>query len=241
MNATSKLPYWDGSMPAAIQLQREIAQRVEREDRLDDVRFIAGVDVSANRFTNVARAAIVVLSFPDLQEIEIARAELPITMDYMPGLLSFREAPVIFRAMDRLRHTPDLLMVDGQGIAHPRRCGIACHLGVLLDIPSIGCAKSILRGKHDPLPDVVGARADLMLGSEVIGLALRTRVHANPLYISIGNRVSLPTAISYVERCLQGTYRLPTPTRLAHNHAAEPIAPEASGSDQPSLWGTNQT
>jgi deoxyribonuclease V len=218
MQIPDTIPTWDGSTQDAIKLQREIAQRVEREDRLGEVHHIAGIDVSANSYTGLARAAVVIVAFPDLREVEVARAELPLAMDYIPGLLSFRETPVILEAVKQLHQSPDLLMVDGQGIAHPRRCGIASHLGVLLDMPSIGCAKSILRGKHEPLPDEVGTRAEMVDHGEVVGMALRTRRHANPLYISIGNRVSLTTAVSYVERCLRG-YRLPEPTRLAHLRA----------------------
>ncbi len=221
MQIPDALPAWDGTTQGAIKLQREMAQRVEREDRLGAVNYIAGIDVSANSATGLARAAVVIVAFPDLREVEVARAELPLAMDYIPGLLSFREVPVIIEAMKGLHQMPDLLMVDGQGIAHPRRIGIASHLGVLLDMPSIGCAKSILRGKHDPLPDEVGVRAEMVDHGEVVGMALRTRRHSNPLYISIGNRVSLATAVSYVERCLRG-YRLPEPTRLAHLRAGTP-------------------
>ena len=237
MRIPESVPQWDGSTPNAVKLQRELAQRVERADRLNEVRYIAGIDVSANSYTGQSRAAIVIVSFPDLHEIEVARAELPLMMPYIPGLLSFRETPVIMLALAQVHQTPDLLMVDGQGIAHPRRIGIASHLGVLLDMPSIGCAKSILRGKHEALPDEVGARADLVDHGEVIGLALRTRRHANPLYISIGNRVSLATAVSYVERCLQGGYRLPEPTRLAHLRAGTPAPASApEDAEQARLW-----
>jgi deoxyribonuclease V len=200
-------------------VQSALAGRVERGDRLGTVHLVAGIDISANSYTGVGRAAVVVLAFPTLEEIEVAREERALAMPYVPGLLSFREAPIILGALARLTHAPDLLLVDGQGIAHPRRFGIASHLGVLVDLPAIGCAKSILRGRHAPLPDEVGARAPMLDRGEVIGMALRTRRHANPIYISVGHRITLETAVEYVERCCRGGYRLPEPTRLAHLRA----------------------
>jgi deoxyribonuclease V len=226
---------WDLTPAEAVRLQGELAGRVERVDRLGPVRHVAGIDISANDATGLARAAVVVLTFPGLEEVEVARAQEPLRMPYIPGLLSFREAPVILRAMERLRQAPDLLIVDGQGIAHPRRLGIASHLGLVTDLPAIGCAKSILRGRHAPLPDEVGARAALIDGGEVIGIALCTRLHANPIIISVGHRVSLETAVREVEACHRGTYRLPEPTRLAHLHAGEPAGPDDDAA-QPSLW-----
>ena len=220
MKLPPPLHSWDLAPAEAVRLQTELASRIERTDRLGAVRFVAGIDISANDRTGVARAAVVVLTFPALEEVEVARAQEPLRMRYVPGLLSFREAPVILKACERLRQAPDLLMVDGQGIAHPRRIGIASHLGLLLDLPSIGCAKSILRGRHEPLPDEVGARAPLIDRGEVIGMALRTRRRAQPLIVSIGHRVSLETAVRFVEQCSRG-YRLPEPTRLAHIHAGE--------------------
>ncbi len=212
---------WDLSPEAAIAVQNELAKRVERTDRLGEVRVVVGIDASYREETGLSRAAAVALSFPDLVELAVVRVEMPILFPYVPGLLSFREAPVALAALRKLEQPIDLLLVDGQGIAHPRRLGIAAHLGVLLDVPAIGCAKSILRGHHEPLPDEVGARAPMVDRGEVVGMALRTRRRANPLYISIGNRISLETAVSYVERCGRG-YRLPEPTRLADKYAGTP-------------------
>lgn len=214
---------WDLSPDAAIALQRDLAQRVERQDRFGEITCVAGIDCSTNRETNQGRAAVVVLDFATLAQEEVARFEAPLRMPYVPGLLSFREIPLIVGALARLRRRPDLLLVDGQGIAHPRRLGIAAHLGVLLDVPAIGCAKSILRGRHEPLPDVVGARAPMTDRGEIVGVALRTRQRANPIYISIGHRVSLTSAVSLVEACHRAPYRLPEPTRLAHLRASEPL------------------
>jgi deoxyribonuclease V len=201
-----------------------MASRVEREDRLGAVGFVAGVDVSANDRTGLARAAIVILTYPELREVEVVREEEPLRMPYVPGLLSFREAPVILRAFERVRQAPDLVLVDGQGIAHPRRLGIASHLGVLLDLPTIGCAKSLFVGTHALLADEVGAQQPLVDRGEVIGMVVRTRARVKPMIISTGHRVSLPTAVRYVLACGRG-YRLPGPTRLADQRAAEKEPP----------------
>jgi len=210
---------WNLSPSDAIQVQRELAGRVERMDRLPAIRHVAGVDCSTNRFTALGRAAVVVLSYPGLVEEEVSTFEAALPMPYVPGLLSFREMPLILGALRRLRQVPDLFLVDGQGIAHPRRLGIASHLGVWLDMPTIGCAKSRLRGTHETLADEVGARMPMLDRGELVGMALRTRRHANPLYISIGHRVSLETAVHLVETCQRNAYRLPEPTRLAHLRA----------------------
>ena len=215
---------WNLTPTEAIALQRQMAERVERVDRLESVRFVAGVDVSANDRTGLARAAVAVLSYPRLEEVEVTREEEPLRMPYVPGLLSFREAPVILRAFERVRQVPDLILVDGQGIAHPRRLGIASHLGVLLDLPAIGCAKSIFVGTHGPLAEEVGAQQPLVDHGEVVGMAVRTRARVKPMYISIGHRISLATAVRYVLACGRG-YRLPEPTRLADKHAGERVPP----------------
>jgi deoxyribonuclease V len=215
---------WALSPTEAIALQRQMAPRVEREDRLGPVGFVAGVDVSANDRTGLARAAVVILTNPELREVEVVREEEPLRMPYVPGLLSFREAPVILRAFERVRQAPDLVFVDGQGIAHPRRLGIASHLGVLLDLPTIGCAKSIFVGTHEPLAEDVGAQQPLVDRGEVIGMVVRTRARVKPMIISTGHRVSLPTAVRYVLACGRG-YRLPEPTRLADQRAAEKEPP----------------
>lgn len=212
---------WDLGPSEAIALQRQMAGQVVREDRLGPVSFVAGVDMSANDRTGLARAAVVILSYPELREAEVVRVEEPLRMPYIPGLLSFREVPVILQAFERVRQAPDLLFVDGQGIAHPRRLGIASHLGVLLDLPAIGCAKSLFVGKYEPVADEVGAQQPLLDHGEVIGMVVRTRLHVKPMYISIGNRVSLESAVRYVLACGRG-YRLPEPTRLADKRAGEP-------------------
>ncbi len=210
---------WDLSPREAVALQRDLAGRTERRDRLDPVSLVAGIDVSVRG--GLARSAVVVLRLPELDVVEQVLAERPVTFPYVPGLLSFREAPVILDALERLENTPQVLMFDGQGIAHPRRLGIASHLGVVLDHPSIGCAKSRLTGAYtDPAPQR-GSRTWLRDGEELIGAVLRTRDRVKPVFVSIGHRVSLDTAVDLVLRC-GGGYRLPEPTRRADRAAAIP-------------------
>jgi deoxyribonuclease V len=201
----------------AIQLQLQSV--VIAEDRLGAVRTVAGVDVGFEDNDAITRAAAVVLSFPELQVIETAIASRPTPFPYIPGFLSFREIPAILEALDSLKTLPDLIFCDGQGIAHPRRFGIACHLGVLRDCPAIGVAKSLLVGKHEAVPPEKGHWRPLIARGEVIGAVLRSRTNVKPLYISIGHRISLPTAIDYVLRCTT-KYRLPETTRLADKLAS---------------------
>jgi len=241
MSSPQLLHRWDLDPQEAITVQRELARKVIREDRLGEVKVIAGIDISANDRTGLARAAIVALSYPSMKALERIRHEEALRFPYIPGLLSFREAPSILAGFQKLRHTPDLLMVDGQGIAHPRRIGIASHLGVLLDLPSIGCAKSILTGHlKGELSQEVGARVPLMVDGETLGVGLRSKARTNPLIISIGHRVSLETAIDYVLKSCRG-YRLPEPTRQAHTTASgsgnlEEIAESTQETQAPTLW-----
>ena len=206
---------WPVDQAAAVALQRELAPRVVHAWSGQQVRLVAGIDISANDRTGLARAAVVALTYPELEVVETRTHEEPLRFPYVPGLLSFREAPSILEAFDTLQCRPDLLLVDGQGIAHPRGLGIAAHLGVLLDCPSIGCAKSRLVGQHQQVGETPGDRAELIYRGQVVGVALRTKARTNPLYISIGHRIDLPTAVDYVLACCRG-YRLPEPTRRAH-------------------------
>ncbi|MDO8672195.1 MAG: deoxyribonuclease V [Dehalococcoidia bacterium] len=210
---------WQVNPAEAREIQCRLASQVSRRTELVKVEFIAGVDVSTNARLGLARAAVVILRFPDLTVEEYALVEEPIAFPYVPGLLSFREAPSILKAFEGLKSTPDLVMVDGQGIAHPRRMGLASHLGLLLDLPVIGCAKSILVGQHGDLPEEQGSLAYLIDGDDVVGAAVRTRKGVKPVYVSIGNKIDLPTAIGLVNNCCRH-YRLPEPTRLAHLAAA---------------------
>lgn len=205
---------WNLKPGAAVALQRELAQHVIREDELGEVRFIAGVDMAINEESGMARAAVVLLSYPDLVMQERHIYEEPLRMPYIPGLLSFREAPCVLGAFARLRQQPELVMVDGQGIAHPRRLGIASHLGLWLELPTIGCAKSILTGHSASLGEEAGACVPLIDAGETIGMVVRTRTGVKPMIISLGHRISLETSVRYVLACCRG-YRLPEPTRQA--------------------------
>jgi len=209
---------WDLSPAEAKALQAQLAGRVIAETRFDPsgVRTVAGVDVSFRK--GVARAAVVVLRLTDLEPVDCAVGEAPATFPYIPGLLTFREGPSVLNALEQLRIWPDLLIFDGQGIAHPRRIGLAAHMGVILDHPSIGCAKSRLTGTHAEPGDAVGDWEPLLDEGEIIGAVVRSRTGVKPLYVSIGHRVDLPTAIDWVLQCTRG-YRLPETTRYAHKVA----------------------
>lgn len=222
---------WDLTAEAAIALQQTLRQAIITTDRLGEVHRVAGVDVGFEDSGNTTRAAVAVLSFPDLQLQEQTIARRPTSFPYVPGLLSFREVPAVLDALEKLKTLPDLLLCDGQGTAHPRRFGIACHLGLLTDLPSIGVAKSLLTGKHAEVPDEKGAWQPLQHKGEVIGVALRTRPKTKPLYISPGHRVSLQTAIDYTLRCTT-KYRLPETTRFAHKLASETPAAELEKLEQ---------
>lgn len=209
---------WNLTPEEAIARQTELAKRVRRENDLPPVNLVAGVDVGLEEENTVARAAVVVLAFPSLQPVTASIARRPVTFPYVPGLLAYRELPVVLDAFEGLEQEPDLIIVDGQGLAHPRRLGIASHLGVLLDKPSIGCAKSILVGKAETPEERVGAWTPLIHKGETIGAAVRTKLKVNPVYVSIGHRIDLETAIDYVLRCTR-KYRVPETTRYAHNVA----------------------
>lgn len=208
---------WDVSAAEAIRLQEQLRGRLIRENCLGQVATVAGVDVCVRG--ELARAAVVVLRYPDLAVVEVATAVAPATFPYIPGLLAFREAPAILAACARLRCAPDLFIFDGQGRAHPRRMGIACHVGLCLDRPTIGCAKSRLCGEHASLPEAAGAWVPLVDAGETIGAAVRTRSGVKPVYVSAGHRIDLATAVHYVLACCRG-YRLPEPCRRAHAAAA---------------------
>lgn len=210
---------WNLSPAEAVALQKRLRPRLIIEDRLGPVRRVAGVDVGFEAGGSVTRAAVVVLDYPSLRPLSEALVRQPTRFPYVPGLLSFREIPAVLAALAELPEAPDLLLCDGQGIAHPRRLGIAAHLGLLVDIPSIGVAKSRLCGHHGEVPVEKGGWTPLTDDDEVIGAVLRTRTGVKPLYISPGHRISLETALDYVMGCLT-RYRLPETTRLADRLAS---------------------
>jgi deoxyribonuclease V len=206
---------WDLSISEAVDLQKRLAGQVRIEPLPADVRLIAGADVSILKARNELIAGVVLWDVQDRKIVEqtVVRAEA--RFPYVPGLLSFREAPAALMAFETLRHRPDVALFDGQGYAHPRRFGLACHLGVLLRVPSVGCAKSRLIGEYVEPASPRGCWTDLVHRGEVIGAVLRTRDGVRPLYLSIGHRANLQTSIDLVLRCCI-RYRLPEPTRLAH-------------------------
>ncbi|MEO7000624.1 MAG: deoxyribonuclease V [Ktedonobacterales bacterium] len=210
---------WDVTPAEAIAIQRRLAPLALQAPSvtLADIHTVAGVDAS---YTDIGRAAIVVFTFPELVEIERVTATHSSVFPYVPGLLSFREVPVALDALAKLTRPPDLLICDGQGYAHPRRFGLACHLGLLANIPAIGCAKSRLIGKYtEPGPDK-GDSSPLLDHGERIGVVLRSKPRTNPLFISRGYKTDLETAVAVVLACLRG-YRLPETTRAADKLAGE--------------------
>jgi deoxyribonuclease V len=210
---------WPLTVEEAIAIQEQLRDEIITSDQLGTVQYVAGVDMGFEAAGTISRAAVAVLSFPDLQLQESAIARRPTSFPYIPGFLSFREIPAVLDALEKINTMPDLILCDGQGIAHPRRFGIACHLGLLVNMPTIGVAKSLLVGKHESVPEEKGSWQPLRHRNETIGAVLRTRTGTKPLYISSGHRVSLPTAIEYVLRCTP-KYRLPETTRIADKLAS---------------------
>jgi deoxyribonuclease V len=208
---------WNVSPAQAIETQERLRRLVVLEGGLAGVQAVAGLDVGLR--DGRARAAVVVLSYPGLERLDEAVAERPLEFPYVPGLLTFREGPAALAALERLATAWDVLLCDGQGYAHPRRLGLASHLGVLLDRPSVGCAKSRLVGRHGELGQAAGSWAELVDHGEVVGAAVRTRTGVRPVYVSPGHRIDLVSAIELVLGCVRGR-RLPEPTRLAHQLAS---------------------
>jgi deoxyribonuclease V len=209
---------WDISPREAVALQQRLRREIvaDRPIDLGAVRLVAGVDVSVKE--GQSQAAVVVATFPDFTVVETVRAQRQTPFPYVPGLLSFREGPVLEEAFERLRTEPDVFLFDGMGIAHPRRCGIACHLGLWLERPTVGCGKTLLTGRYGDLGQEKGSQAPLVHRGETIGVALRTRTGTSPVFISPGHLADIPTAADLVMLC-SPKYRLPQPIRLAHNAA----------------------
>ena len=216
----TKLHEWNLSPREAVELQKQLAFEVVRQDAFAaPVKAVAGIDLGFDAANDTCRAVVVVLSFPELELIESAMAILPIQFPYVPGLLSFRETPVAVKALEQLTVAPDLILCDGQGIAHPRRFGIACHIGLITGVPSVGVAKSLLVGKYGSLGTTRGSVAPLIHRNEEVGVALRTKHDVQPVYVSVGHKISLATAADYVLQCAP-KYRLPETTRLADKMAS---------------------
>lgn len=216
---TLRLHRWDVTPAEARHIQTKLRPRVELRDSLPRLERVAGADVAFDVRRGRAIAGVIVYRLADLAELERVTSTRPLTFPYVPGLLSFREAPALLAAFARLRHIPDVIFVDGQGYAHPRRFGIACHLGVLLDRPTVGCAKSRLIGEHAEPAHRAGSWTPLTDAGEVIGAVLRTRAGAKPIYVSVGHRVSLERAVALVLQVTDG-FRIPRPTREADHFVA---------------------
>jgi deoxyribonuclease V len=215
MPLTFTLPHsWKLSPREAIALQKELASQILRKNGFKKIKVIAGVDCSLSKDEKKIHAGVILYEFPSLIEIRRVEATGPLDFPYVPGLLSFREIPTLIKAFEKLDKLPDLVLVDGQGLAHPRRLGIASHLGLILDRPTIGCAKSRLCGSFKGPGKKRGKWTPLMDKTERIGAVLRTRDGVNPIFVSVGHQITLKMAIRIVLQCDSG-YRIPKPTREA--------------------------
>jgi deoxyribonuclease V len=228
---------WAVSPQEAIALQRQLSRQVDLAPLAGPVRTVAGADVALDEDKGAGIAGVVVYrvdhsqgSTVRLEEIERAWATGPLNFPYIPGLLSFRETPLLLRAFEQLRADVDLLLCDGQGIAHPRGLGLASHLGLLLDRPAIGCAKSLLVGSYDEPAQTAGAQSPLHLDRRVVGAIVRTRANVRPLFVSPGHRITMEEAVTWVLACCDG-YRIPKPTRDADRY----VAALKKGREQPAL------
>jgi deoxyribonuclease V len=217
-----RLHDWNLTPTEAVALQKSLRDRVRIEPLPETATLVAGTDVSFEKYSDEVYAAIVVVRLPSLEVEASVGVATTAAFPYIPGLFSFREAPPLLEAWDRLEVRPDVVMVDGQGIAHPRRLGIASHLGLLIGVPTVGCAKSILVGKYDEPGELAGSHTPLVHRGETIGAALRTRDRVSPVYVSPGHGADIPSSIALAMRCVRGyaqgrsRYRIPDPTRLAH-------------------------
>jgi deoxyribonuclease V len=215
MNLTATHP-WNVTPQQAMEIQRRLRAQVITETTFDQPKTVAGIDCGYR--DGKARAAVVIVDYASLQPIDQAIAEMPVPFPYIPGLLSFRETPAVLEALGKLTVEPDVLILDGHGYAHPRRLGLACHVGVITDVPAIGCAKSRLIGEHGELPAEAPNWVPLHHEGEVIGAVVRSRTNVSPIFVSIGHKVDLATAIEVVLHCCT-RYRLPETTRYAHRVA----------------------
>ncbi len=212
---STDLHSWNVTPERAREIQLRLRGQIVRLDQFAPVRLVAGVDAGYDKDGRMMRAAVAVLRFPELHLVEQSTTRRPVQLPYIPGLLSFREAPAVLEAIGRLRGLPDLILCDGQGLAHPRRFGLACHIGLLSSIPTIGVAKTWLVGAYAPVGPERGAWQPMVDDREVIGAALRTRTGVKPMFVSTGHRVSLQTAIDFVLSC-SPVFRVPEPIRQAH-------------------------
>ncbi len=212
---TRKLHEWDLTYKQARELQRRLASRVRFTQVKNEPRIVAGLDCAFSKDERTIFATAVVMGLPDFEIVETATVARKVNFPYIPGLLSFREAPACIEAIEKLKATPDVFIIDGQGFAHPRRFGLASHIGVLVNKPTIGCAKSRLTGSFDEPGRRKGSFSPLKDSDEIIGAVLRTRADVKPVFVSVGHKCTLQDAIRIVLKCTI-RYRLPEPSRLAH-------------------------
>jgi deoxyribonuclease V len=215
-----KLHKWDLPYSQAREVQTRLAGKVRFTPLRKNPKVAAGIDCAFSEDGRRILAAVVVLRLPEFELVETASAVRKVTFPYIPGLLSFREAPVCIAAVEKLRSRPDVFIIDGQGIAHPRRLGLAAHLGLFFDMPTVGCAKSRLTGNFEEPPPEKGAHTLLTERSETIGAVVRTRTNVKPVFVSVGHKCVLTDAIGIVLACAV-KYRLPEPTRLAHRSVSK--------------------
>lgn len=215
----SDLHPWDVTPKAAIGIQKDLRSRIQLDDSFKTIRVIAGADVAFDKSKNQGYGGVIAYSFPEMEEIERQGVIRAITFPYVPGLLAFREAPILLEAFSSLATEPDVILFDGQGIAHFRRMGIATHMGIVLNKPTIGCAKSRLIGSYKEPGEDVGSYSPLIDGEETVGVVLRTRKRVRPIFVSPGTEISLETCIEVVLQCVDG-YRIPKPTREADRYVA---------------------
>jgi len=211
---------WNVSPAEAKRIQTELGKRVDLQNDFSRVNLIAGADLSIDKASNEGFAGVIVYTFPDLNEVERRHAHRKLSFPYIPGLLAFREAPVLLEAFAKVEREPDVIVFDGQGIAHPRGLGIATHMGLVLDKPTIGCAKSRLTGSFEEPGPEVGDYSPLVFGEKTIGAVLRTRHNVKPVFISQGHKIDLETCIDLLLKCNDG-YRIPKPTREADHFVGE--------------------
>ena len=233
--ALQNLHPWDITPAEAIAIQQKLRSRVELTVMETEIRLVGGADISFNKFSETIYAGIVVLKLPELVEVARAMVVTRTSFPYIPGLLSFRETPALLEAWEKLHAQPDVMILDGQGIAHPRRLGIAAHFGLLTGVPSIGCAKSLLTGKYTPPPHDKGTWSALMDKEEQIGAVLRTRENVKPVFVSPGHKIDFQSSIDVVMRCCT-KYRLPETTRLAHRLVNELRTSKQEGKAQQRLF-----
>jgi deoxyribonuclease V len=233
-----ELHRWDVSLEEAIEIQNHLRSQLDLQSEPKRIETVAGIDVSYDKGSDWLFAAIVVMRLSDLQVLSAASATATVPFPYIPGLLSFRECPAVLQAWEKLTLIPDCIMCDGQGIAHPRRLGIASHLGLWLDMPSIGCAKSLLVGSYREPGPQRGSTEPLLHRKEQVGVILRTKDRVSPVFVSQGHKITLMKAIEVVLACCT-KYRLPEPTRQAHllvNEIRRKEGKEANAASQPSLF-----